>query len=258
MAIMKKIAIITGATGGIGREFVRQMRGYHVDEIWAVARSEKRLQTLREECGTKIIPVPADLSDIGGIAKIEEKLRERNVKVCYLINNAGIARMGAGQDFSQEEIITTIDVNCKAPILLCNICLPYMDTESRILNISSASAFQPNPYINLYAASKVFLRNYSRALNVELRGSGISVTAVCPGWVDTELIPREINGKKVMYPGMVSAKSVVAKALKDAEKRRDMSVCSLYVRCQHVIVKLLPQKLVMRIWVQNIGRYMRA
>lgn len=255
---MKKIVIITGATGGIGREFVKQMMSYHVDEIWAVARSEKRLQALREEYGAKIIPVSADLSDMGSIAKLEEKLREQKPKVCYLINNAGLARMEASRDSSQEEIIATVDVNCKAPVLLCSICLPYMDAYSRILNISSASAFQPNPYINLYAASKVFLRSYSRALNMELRESGISVTAVCPGWVDTELLPREINGKKVMYPGMVSAKSVVTKALKDAEKRRDMSVCSLYVRCQHVIVKLLPQKLVMRIWVQNIGRYMRA
>lgn len=98
-------------------------------------------------------------------------------------------------------------------------------------------------------------RNYSRALNVELRDRGIGVTAVCPGWVDTELLPREINGKKVKYPGMVSAKSVVTKALRDAEKRRDMSVCSLYVKCQHVIVKLLPQRLVMRIWMQSIGQY---
>lgn len=252
---MKKVAIITGATGGIGREFVKQMIGYSVDEIWAVARSGKRLQDLRDEYGTKIIPVPADLSDIDDITKIERRLREQKPRVCYLINNAGIARMGDGQDFSQQEMIATVDVNCKAPVLLCNICIPYMDTESRILNISSASAFQPNPYINLYAASKVFLRNYSRALNVELRGSGISVTAVCPGWVDTELLPREINGKRVKYPGMVSARSVVTRALKDAEKRRDMSVCSLYVKCQHVIVKLLPQRLVMRIWVQNIGQY---
>lgn len=252
---MKKVAIITGATGGIGREFVKQMIEYSVDEIWAVARSGKRLQDLREEYGTKIIPVPSDLSDIDDITKLEGRLREQKPRVCYLINNAGIARMGAGRDFSQEEIITTVDVNCKAPVLLCNICMPYMGAESRILNISSASAFQPNPYINLYAASKVFLRNYSRALNVELRDRGISVTAVCPGWVDTELLPREINGKKVKYPGMVSAKSVVTKALRDAEKRRDMSVCSLYVRCQHVIVKLLPQRLVMRIWVQSIGQY---
>lgn len=252
---MKKIAIITGATGGIGREFVKQMIGYHVDEIWAVGRSEKRLRMLREECGKKINPISADLSKVDDILRIEELLCEQKPRVCYLINNAGIARMGAGRDFSQEEIITTVDVNCKAPVLLCNICMPYMGAESRILNISSASAFQPNPYINLYAASKVFLRNYSRALNVELRGSGISVTAVCPGWVDTELLPKENNGKKVKYPGMVSAKSVVTKALKDAEKRKDMSVCSLYVRCQHVIVKLLPQRLVMRIWVQSIGQY---
>ena len=157
-------------------------------------------------------------------------------------------------DFSQDEIIRTVDVNCKAPVLLCNICIPYMKQGGNILNISSASAFQPNPYINLYAASKAFERNYSRALNVELKGTGITVTAVCPGWVDTEMLSKEINGKKVRFPGIVTAERVVKTALKDAEKKRDMSVCSLYVKCQHLNVKLMPQRLVMKIWMSFIQK----
>jgi len=151
------------------------------------------------------------------------------------------------KDFSLDEISRTIDVNCKAPVLLCNICIPYMKSGSNILNISSASAFQPNPYINLYAASKAFERNYSRALNVELEGTGITVTAVCPGWVDTEMLVKEMNGKKVKLPGMVKAERVVKTALRDAKKGRDMSVCSLYVKCQHLNVKMMPQRLVMKI-----------
>ncbi len=132
-----------------------------------------------------------------------------------------------------------------------------MEHGSNILNIASASAFQPNPYINLYAASKAFERNYSRALNVELKGTGITVTAVCPGWVDTELLPKEMNGKKVKYPGMVTAEKVVRTALKDAEKKRDMSVCSLFVKCQHMNVKFMPQKLVMKIWTRAIRKYIK-
>lgn len=173
----------------------------------------------------------------------------------FLINNAGLAKMASYKAFSQEEIIRTIDVNCKAPVLLCNICIPYMKPGSNILNISSASAFQPNPYINLYAASKAFERNYSRALNVELAGTGITVTAVCPGWVDTEMLAKESNGQKVKFPGIVTAERVVRTALKDADKKRDMSVCSLYVKCQHLNVKLMPQRLVMKIWTKAIRKY---
>lgn len=254
---MKKIAIITGATGGIGNEFVRQILQYDLDEVWAVGRREDKLKELCNVYGEKIVAVTADLSEISGIAKIERMLSEQNPEVLFLINNAGVAKMTACLDFSQEEIMRTIDVNCKAPVLLCNICIPYMKPGSNILNVASASAFQPNPYINLYAASKAFERNYSRALNVELEGTGITVTAVCPGWVDTELLPKEINGKRVKYPGMVTAEKVVRTALKDAKKKRDMSVCSLFVKCQHMNVKFMPQRLVMKIWTGAIRKYIR-
>lgn len=254
---MKKIAIITGATGGIGNEFVRQILRYELDEVWAIGRNETKLKELCHTYGEKIIAVSADLSEVTGIEKIERMLSEQKPQVRFLINNAGLAKMASYQEFSQEEIIRTIDVNCKAPVLLCNICIPYMNPGSNILNISSASAFQPNPYINLYAASKAFERNYSRALNVELEGTGITVTAVCPGWVDTELLPKKLNGKTVKYPGMVTAEKVVRTALKDAEKKRDMSVCSLYVKCQHMNVKFMPQRLVMKIWTGAIRKYIR-
>lgn len=253
---MKKIAIITGATGGIGQEFVKQLLKEELDEIWAVARNEKKLKELREQFGEKVRLVPMDLSDSGQLKKLGLLLAEETLQIQYLINNAGLAKMGSYKDFSTEEIIQTVDVNCKAPVLLCQMCIPFMDEGSRILNISSASAFQPNPYINLYAASKAFERSYSRALNVELKGTGITSTAVCPGWVDTELLEKERNGKKIKFPGIVTADKVVTQALKYAKKGKDMSVCSLYVKCQHIWVKLLPQKWVMNIWVKGIAKYL--
>ena len=101
----------------------------------------------------------------------------------------------------------------------------------------------------------MFKRNYSRALNVELEGTGITVTAVRPGWVDTEMLSREMNGKNVKFPGIVSAERVVKTSLKDAIKKRNMSVCSLYAKCQHLNVKLVPQRLVMKIWTNSIRKY---
>ena len=80
---------------------------------------------------------------------------------------------------------------------MCKVCRPFLQEGSKIINVASSSAFLPLPYLNIYAASKSFARNYSRALNVELKGTGITATAVCPGWVDTPLAPSSFNGKKM-------------------------------------------------------------
>ena len=255
---MKKIVILTGATGGLGKEFVKQIVNEDIDEVWAIARNQEKLSELRTQYGEKVVPISIDLSEMEGIRQIEELLQVHKPHVEYLINNAGLAKMGKYDEFSLEEIDNTINLNCKAPVMLSRICIPYMGKGSKILNISSASAFQPNPYINLYAASKVFERHYSRALNVELEGTGIASVAVCPSWTDTDLLRKEINGKKVKFPGLVTADRVVKQAIRDAKKGKDTSVCSLYVKCQHVNVKLLPQKWVMKLWMSGLGKYLEG
>lgn len=252
----KKIAIITGATGGIGKEFTCMLMKENLDEIWAVARNRNKLDLLKVQYGERIVPISKDLSHTKDLCEIGELLKDTKPIVKYLINNASLAKMGSYQEFTIEEIENTVNVNCKAPVVLSNLCIPYMEKGSCILNISSASAFQPNPYINLYAASKAFERSYSRALNIEAASLGITVTAVCPSWVDTEMLTKTINGQKVRFPGMVTAKKVVEKAMKDTNRGKDMSICSLYVKCQHILVKLLPHKFVMKIWMNGLKKYM--
>lgn len=252
---MKNIAIITGATGGIGQIFVRDLAKESLDEIWAIGRNQERLLKLKNQFGENIKPVCKDLTRINDVQSLSQLLNEQKPSIKWLINNAGIAKMALSTEFSFSEIAQTIDLNCKAPVILTNICIPFMEKGANILNVSSASSFQPVPYINLYAATKAFERNYSRALNAELQSLGITVTAVCPGWVDTDMLLKEINGKKVNFPGIVPPEKVVKKALTDAKKGKDMSVCSLYVKCQHFNVKLLPQKLTMKIWLHIIKKY---
>lgn len=253
---MKKIAIVTGASGGMGQVFVRELAKEALDEIWIIGRNEQRLLALKNEFGEKMIPICKDLTKNEDVLSFSDILKKQNPSVLWLINNAGVARMAPSTEFSFSEIEQTIDLNCKAPSALINICIPFMESGAKILNISSASAFQPVPYINLYAATKAFERSYSRALNAELKPCGITVTAVCPGWVDTDMLVREINGKKVHFPGMAAPEKVVRKALKDAKRGRDMSVCSLYVKCQHLHVKLLPQRLTMKIWLHGVKNYL--
>lgn len=252
----KIIGIITGATGGIGKEFVNELINEDLDEIWTIGRNREKLDLLYNKYGNKIRPISMDLGRTEELRQFEYLLKKESPIIKYLINNASIAKMGNYKDFSMEEIEKTIDLNCKAPVIMSTICIPYMIKGSHIMNISSASAFQPNPYINLYAASKAFERNYSRALNVELTDTGITATAVCPGWVDTELLTKTINGKKVHFPGIVSPKKVVKTAFKDAKKGKDMSVCTLYVKCQHVYVKFMTQKFIMKMWMKGLRRYL--
>ena len=251
----KTIGIVTGATGGIGREFTRILASEELDEIWIVARNKDKLEDLKNEYGDRIRTIALDLSKTDNLNKIKELLENEKPIIKYLINNASIAKMGLYKEFSIEEMENTINLNCKTPVILSNICIPFMKKGSSILNIASASAFQPTPYINLYAATKAFERSYSRALNVELAESGIIVTAVCPSWVDTELLTKTINGHEVKFPGIVTARRVAQKAIKDAKRGKDMSVCTFYVKVQHLYVKLLPQSFIMKIWMKGIKKY---
>ena len=252
---MKKIAIITGATGGLGQEFVRAVLKEKPVEVWAIARNADKLNALQSKFGRRVRPVVCDLSKRDDIERIAQLLESERPDVRLLINNAGIARMGSTADFSDDEISKLIDINCKAVSLLCGYVLPFMSKGSRILNISSASSFQPVPYINLYAASKAFVRSYSRALNVELKSRGITCTAVCPGWIDTEMLPKVSGGKAIKYPGLVSPKRVAVQAMRDSEKGRDMSVCTPFVKYEHFLSKTLAHKTLMKMWVKGVKGY---
>lgn len=253
-----RIAIVTGATGGIGRAFAeRLLQEEGVDELWAVSRTAAKLERLREELGERVVPLAADLSQAEGLRAVERALEQTRPTVAYLVNNAGTAKMGAWEEFSVEEIERTIALNCTAVAALCRICLPFMGRGSRILNVSSASAFQPTPYLALYAATKSFELSWSRALGAELAGSGVSICAVCPSWVDTDLLLREVNGHRVAFPGLVPPDKVVERALRDARRGRALSVFPLYAKYLHVAAKLVPQRLVMSTWLRMLKRYGR-
>lgn len=251
----KTIAIVTGAAGGIGAEFVQVLDKEPIDEIWIVGRSGDRLEKLKRQYGDKLVPVCVDLTDEHQLSSINAMLKRGDFCISYLVNNAGTAHMMASMDFDRTEVEKTICLNCYVPAALINDCMPYMKKGSKIINLSSASAFQPVPFLNLYAATKAFVFNYSHALNVELKSKGITVTAVSPGWVDTDMLVREINGKRIRFYGMVSPRRVARQAIKDAKRGKDVSICSLYVKCQQLNVKLLPHRLIMRIWMEYIKKY---
>lgn len=252
----QRIAIITGATGGIGKEFVSLMLQETLDEVWILARNKEKLEQIQKTAHDKIRIISMDLSNRCELHAFQETLKENNPDVRYLMNCAGNGKMGSYEDFSIEEMEQTMDLNCSAVIVMSQLCIPYMKEGSHILNLSSQASFQPDPYLNLYAATKAFVTSYSRALNRELLTKKITVTAVCPGWVDTEMLLKEVNHTKVTFPGLVTARRVAIQALKDTKKNKDMSVCTAYVKRMQFCSKIIPHRVIMNQWLKQIKKYL--
>lgn len=255
-----KIGIVTGASSGLGREFARQIAaGCGLDELWVIARRADRLERLKEEleeafAGLKVRPVILDLTQQRGIEKLSSILTEEKPDVKILVNASGFGKYGTYKDLTTEEITQMVDLNCKAVVLLTYSVLPYMTEGARIINMGSASAFQPLPEFNMYASTKAFVVHFSRALNVELKPRGIVVTCVCPGFVRTEFFdvardtanPDTCTNFKPMY----EPDDVVRRALADSRKGKDLSVLGLNTKLKRMAGKLLPTKMVMATWMK--------
>ena len=249
----RRIAVVTGASSGMGREFLLQLdRREKLDEIWAVARREDKLLELRAGLRAALRPVVLDLTDPGAGSVYRELLEREKPEVAVLVNAAGFGVFGAFAERSLEAQLNMIDLNDRALVMMTGLTLPYMPRDGRILQLGSLSSFQPVPYINVYGASKAFVLSYARALNRELKPRGIRVMAVCPGWVRTDFFDRAVSDDTIVYyDRWYTPQQVVARALRDMERGRDVSVCGFPVRAQVLLVRLLPHRLVMSIWCRQ-------
>ena len=251
------IAIVTGASSGMGREFVAQLSRYvQVDEIWAIARRKSALESLQEEVQTPIRPVVLDLCEAESFSVLENLLVQEKPNVRLLVNAAGFGKFGAYHKVPLEDDAKMIDLNCKALVLMTRLVLPCMDRGSHILQLDSLSAFQPVPFITTYAASKAFVLSYSRAMNRELKPMGIRMMAMNPGWVKTEFFNHAVetnSDHEVQYYNYLwEAKDVVATGLKDLyTTKKDYSVHGFPIRMQVRLVKLLPHNIVMNTWLNQ-------
>ena len=249
-----KIAIVTGASSGMGREFVLQLSKYvSVDEIWAIARREDALQALNNLCPIPVRAISLDLCDRESFQKLDLILEAEKPNVKLLVNAAGFGKFGAFHKIPPVQELRMIDLNCTALVAMTRLILPYMQSGSHVLQLDSLSAFQPVPYITTYAATKAFVLSYTRAMNRELKATGIRMMAMNPGWVKTEFFDHamQTNGdSEVQYFNrLYEASDVVATGLKDLYKtKKEYSVHGLPIRNQVRLVKLLPHNIVMGIW----------
>ena len=250
-----RIAIVTGASSGMGREFVLQLSQYvQVDEIWAIARREEALKALKAEVPVR--PVPLDLCDSQSFVRFAALLEAEKPEVMLLVNAAGFGKFGAYHKVSIEDECRMIDLNCKALVAMTRLTLPYMPAGSHVLQLASNSSWQPVPYITTYGATKAMVLSYSRAMNRELKAKGIRMMSMNPGWVRTEFFDHACQtntGNEVQYYDRISeACDVVATGLKDLYRtKKDFSIHGFMVRMQVRLVKLLPHSIVMNIWLNQ-------
>lgn len=248
-----KIAIVTGASKGLGAEFVKLLDKEQLDEIWVTARSKAKLEELKNICETPLRVLPYDLTKNTSFEGLRQLLEEEKPSVAFLINAAGLGKIGSYADISLRDCISMIDLNCRAAVLLTQLILPFMPEKGHILEICSTAAFQPLPYFNLYAASKAFLYHYSRGLNFELAKRKITVTAVCPYWIkDTDFIAAaKKTGNSFYIKNFVFgsyAKNIASKALRDAKQNHAVCTPGLICTLHHFVCKFLPYGFLMVMW----------
>ena len=250
-----KIAVITGASAGIGREFVYAVdQQYELDEIWVVARRKERLEELSEHCKTPLRAVCLDLSKLDSVDEYAAMLDAEKPEISILVNAAGCGVFGPFAENDLKKQLSSAQLNSLALTAMCHVSIPYMRSGSAIVNMGSNSAWQPVPYQTVYGASKSYVLSFSRALGRELRSAGIHVMCVCPGWIKTEFQQVAEHDKYIRYVDRWYGPDEVAEqAMKDLAKKKTVSILGYPVRRQVRLVKFLPVNLVMDIWCRQQG-----
>lgn len=183
---MKKTALITGASSGIGLELAHEFAKNGHDLV-LVARSKQKLaelaNTIESKYAVKAQVLSKDLSNPDSAAEVFDWCQSNNIHVDYLVNNAGIGDYGPFIERDWNKLRQMIDLNITSLTYLTHLFLPAMVAKKygRIMQVASTASFQPGPSMSVYFATKAYVLHFSEAIGNELKGSGVTVTALCPG-----------------------------------------------------------------------------
>ena len=247
------IAIVTGASSGMGREMVKHMitTKVNVDEIWILGRREERLLSIQNRFpGIRFRLIPIDLTVREERESFGRLLEQETPKIRIFVHAAGFGIMGRIDEIPVEEMEEMVDTNISSCVSLTSHILPYMAEGGQMIYFASSAAFLPQPGFAVYAASKAFVLSYVRALRAECRHRNLRITAVCPGAVNTEFFNRAAAGHPIpAYKKMVmaDADAVVRKAWKDNIKNREISVYSLPMKLFRIATKIIPHTCFLRV-----------
>lgn len=256
-----RIAIITGASSGLGSEYAQLLaKETEIEEIWLIARRKERLERLARSLPLPCRVMPLDLTQEESLLQVQKRLQHaEDLTVSWLINAAGFGRIGSCEAIGLMTESRMIELNCRAAVQMTELCLPHMKKGSHIVEICSCAAFQPIPYLTVYAATKAFLLHYSRGLGTELAPRGISVTAICPYWIrDTEFIAEakktDHEGLFHGFPLATDKHTVVRRSLRAAQKGHAICTPDLVSTLDRFFGALIPDALI--IHLVNLYRHL--
>jgi short-subunit dehydrogenase len=250
---MAKVALVTGASAGLGAELARLFAA-DGHELVIVARRLSRLEDLASELekagAARVHILLEDLADAGAPQRIVGELAKRRLDVEFLVNNAGFGTMGTFAELDPQREVDVVRVNVTAVVVLTRLLLPAMIARKsgRILNIGSTAGFQPGPYMAVYYASKAFVNSFTEALCVELRGTGVTATLCCPGATLTEFGRIAGNDKSRLFQlGAMQPSDVAAYAYRAMLRGKAVAIPGLRNKLGLQSLRLAPRATVRRL-----------
>lgn len=246
------IAVITGASSGLGWEYAKEVYNTRLDldEIWIIARREERLQELKAQLGSTVIPIAFDITDPQSVEKYVQMLKDKNATVKLLINNAGFGKLNNFEHISTTESARMVRLNCEALTVMTSATLPFMNEKSEIINSCSIASFAPNTRMAVYSSTKAYVMSLSRALRLELKPRKINVLAVCPGPMSTEFlsIANIEKGTSTTFDILprVNPHTMAVKSLIASRKGRAVYTNRLFYKFFRLLAKILPHSIVMK------------
>ena len=247
------IAVITGASSGLGLEYVRAVYDMYprLEQIWVIARRGERLEAVKTELGEKIVPVSFDITDSDAVENYVKQLKNQNANVKLLINNAGFGRLGNFDSLSTADNAGMVRLNCEALTVMSSATLPFMNEGGEIVNTCSIASFAPNTRMAVYSSTKAYVMSLSRAMREELKPRKINVLAVCPGPMDTEFlsVANITKGASRTFDTLprVNAKVMAQKSLKASKKKKTVYTNLAFYKFYRLLAKLLPHSIVMKL-----------
>jgi len=237
-------ALITGASVGIGYELAKLFaRDGH--DLVLVARDRARLEAVASELSAvKVRVVVKDLAELASPGEIHDELERSGAAVDFLVNNAGFGSLGALAESDLPTQMRMIQVNIGAPTALMRLFLPGMIERGggRILNVASTAAFVPGPYMSVYYASKAYVLSHSVAVAREVKGSGVTVTALCPGPTRTEFQKRAgMEEARLFRAGVMNAASVARAGYEGMMRGKLIVIPGLLNRLSALASRILPR-----------------
>ena len=247
-------ALVTGATSGIGLELARVLAA-HGHDLVLVARRARELGQVAAELerahGARALSLPADLGDPLAPQRLFGALRERGLVLDILVNNAGFGLAGPFAEMDLRRALEMIQVNVAALTALTGLFLPGMieRRRGRIMNVASTAAFQPGPLMAVYYASKAYVLSFSEAVAEEVRDTGVTITALCPGPTRTAFAQiAEMRSSRLFSSAFVmSARDVAEFGYRAMMRGERVAIPGLLNRLVAFSTRLAPRRLATRL-----------